>query len=302
MSTVPAGLHVALATPFAPDDSVDLAAFRRLVRHVVQGGADALVPLGTTGEAPTLTDAEKDAVVTACLEEARGRPVIAGAGSNATAQACARARRAQQLGAQGALVVVPYYNRPMPDGIVAHFAAVADAAPDLPLVAYNVPGRTGTNLDPATLQRLWQIPQVVAIKEASGNLQQIGEIAAALPAERLLLAGDDALALCTIASGGHGLVSVLANLLPGPMKQLVDLCRRGTLDVAQRLQARLLPAMRAVMAESNPIPVKAGLELLGLGSARLRLPLTPASEATRRRLAGALASAGAAPGTAEAAS
>lgn len=288
-----AGLGVALATPFDRGDRVDLAAFRKLVKHVVGGGADVLVPLGTTGEAATLTEQERDQVITACLEEASGRPVLAGTGSNSTAQACAFTARAQQLGAQGALVVTPFYNKPMPQGLIAHYAAVAAAAPGLPLVVYNVPARTGVNLLPATLVKLWELPRVVAVKESSGNLAQISEVARTLPRGKLLLSGDDALALSAIAVGAEGLVSVLGNLLPRQMKQLVDAARENRMAEARALQSRLLPAMEAVMAESNPIPVKAGLQLLGIASDRLRLPLTPAEAPTRKRLEATLRAAGA---------
>ncbi len=287
-----AGLGVALATPFTNDDRIDLPAFRRLVRHVVQGGADVLVPLGTTGEAAALDDAERDAVLAACLEESGGRPVLAGAGAPATARAAALARRAQQLGAQGALVVTPYYVKPMPRGIVAHFEAIAAAAPGLPLVAYNVPGRTGVNLLPASLAMLWELPAVVAVKESSGNLAQIGEVARTLPRGRLLLAGDDGLALPSIAIGAAGLVSVAGNLLPRPMKQLVDAAREHRLPEARALHTRLLPVIDALFAESSPIPLKAGLQLLGLGENRLRLPLTPAESPTVERLRTALQAAG----------
>ena len=282
------GLSVALATPFTAAGEVDLPAFRKLVRHVVTGGVDVLVPLGSTGEAATLLEAERDALIAACLEEAAGRPVVVGTGSNATRQAAAWTRRAQGLGAAGALVVTPYYNKPTPSGLVAHYAAVAEAAPDLPLVVYNVPGRTGLNLTPATLARLWENPQVVAVKESSGNLAQIGEIARALPAGKQLLSGDDNLALASMAVGAAGLVSVLANLLPGETAAMVGAARGGNLAEARRLHLQLLPLMDALFLESNPIPLKAGLRLLGLCGDAVRLPLVPAEAATRKRLAEAL--------------
>lgn len=287
------GLCVALATPFLPSGEVDLAGFRRLVRHVASGGADVLVPLGSTGEAATLLETERDALIEACLAEAHGKPVLVGTGSNSTAQAAAWTKRARQLGASGALVVTPFYNKPMPDGLVAHYAAVADAAPGLPIVAYNVPGRTGSNLAPATLARLWENPQLVAVKESSGNLGQIAEIARTLPRGKTLLAGDDNLALATIAVGGSGLVSVLGNLLPRALKELVVAAREGQLVRARELQAALLPVMDALFVESNPIPLKAGLALMNLAGDGLRLPLTRPTEATRKRLADALRGVGA---------
>lgn len=282
------GLAVALATPFSASGEVDLDAFRKLVRHVVGGGVDTLVPLGTTGEASTLDDAERDAVITACLEESEGRPVVVGTGSNATRHAAALTRRAQALGAAGALVVTPYYNRPNPDGLVAHYAAIAGAAPGLPLVAYNVPGRTGLNVTPAVLARLWENPQVVAVKESSGSLAQIAEVGRTLPPGKTLLSGDDNLALAAMAVGATGLVSVLGNVLPKETAALVAAARHGRGAEALRMHRRLLPLMDALFVESNPVPLKAALKLLGLGSDAVRLPLAPASAATRTLVAEAL--------------
>lgn len=291
------GLAVALATPFTPVGEVDFPAFRRLVRHVVAGGVDTLIPLGTTGEAPTLIESERDAIIVATLEECGGRPVVVGTGSNATHRAVAMTRRAQELGAAGALVVTPYYNKPSADGLVAHFAAIAAAAPGLPLIAYNVPGRTGQNITPAVLDRLWENPQVVAVKECSGNLAQVAEIARTLPAGKTLLAGDDILALAAIAVGASGLISVLGNVLPRETAAMVAAALRGDRAEAVRLNQRLLPLIDALFLESNPSPVKALLAQLGFGGDGLRLPLTPASAATRARLTEALARAtGALPG------
>ncbi len=291
------GLAVALATPFTPAGEVDFPAFRRLVRHVVAGGVDTLVPLGTTGEAPTLVETERDAIILATLEGCGGRPVVVGTGSNATHRAVAMTRRAQELGAAGALVVTPYYNKPSADGLVAHFAAIAAAAPGLPLIAYNVPGRTGQNITPAVLARLWENPQVVAVKECSGSLAQVAEIARTLPAGKTLLAGDDILAVPSIAAGASGLISVLGNVLPRETAAMVAAALRGDRAEALRLHLRLLPLIDALFLESNPSPVKALLAQLGFGGDGLRLPLTPASAATRVRLAEALALAtGALPG------
>jgi len=282
------GLAVALATPFTSSGELDLPAFRKLVRHVVGGGVDTLIPLGTTGEASTLLDAERDAVITACLEESKGRRVVVGTGSNATRQAAAMTKRAQTLGAAGALVVTPYYNKPNPDGLVAHYAAIADAAPGLPLVAYNVPGRTGLNVTPQVLARLWENPQVVAVKESSGNLAQIAEVARTLPPGKTLLSGDDNLALASLAVGATGLVSVLGNVLPRETAMMIAAARRGNTLEALRLHQQLLPLMDALFLESNPIPLKAALKLIGIGEDTLRLPLAPASGVTRTRVAEAL--------------
>jgi 4-hydroxy-tetrahydrodipicolinate synthase len=282
------GLAVALATPFTASGDVDLPAFRRLVRHVVAGGVDTLIPLGTTGEAPTLLDAERDAVIIACLEVCGECPVVVGTGSNATRQAAAMTKRAQALGAAGALVVTPYYNKPSPDGLVAHYAAIAEAAPGFPLIAYNVPGRTGQNVTPAVLARLWENPQVVAVKESSGNLAQIAEIARTLPPGKTLLSGDDNLALAAMAVGATGLISVLGNVLPRETACMVAAARQGNGAEALRLHQQLLPLMDALFVESNPIPLKAALKLLGLGEDLVRLPLVAAAPATRTRLAEAL--------------
>jgi 4-hydroxy-tetrahydrodipicolinate synthase len=281
------GLFVALATPFTPDQTIDLPAFRLLVRHVVGGGANGLVVLGSTGEAATILDAERDELITACLEEAGPATVVVGTGSNATRQTVLWTRRAQELGAAGTLVVTPYCNKPTPDGLVAHYRACAEVG--LPIIVYNVPGRTGLNLTPATLSRLWEIPQVMAVKESSGNLAQIGEIARTLPAGKALLSGDDNLALPSIALGACGLVSVLGNARPRETKSLVDLALAGKREEAAALHAHLLPLMDALFLESNPIPLKAALQHVGICSDALRLPLVPATAATRARLAEVLA-------------
>jgi 4-hydroxy-tetrahydrodipicolinate synthase len=282
------GLAVALATPLTPTGDVDLPAFRKLVRHVVAGGVDVVIPLGTTGEASTLSEAERDALIVACLEESKDRPVVVGTGHNATRQTAAWTKRAQQLGAAGALVVTPYYNKPTPGGLVAHYAAVAEAAPGLPLVLYNVPGRTGLNVTPTTLGRLWENPQIVAVKESSGNLAQIAEIVRTLPKGKTVLSGDDNLALAAIAFGATGLVSVLANLLPRETTTMIAAALRGNHTEALRLHQQLLPLMDALFLESNPIPLKAGLKLLGLCEDMVRLPLVTAEPATKKRLAEAL--------------
>jgi 4-hydroxy-tetrahydrodipicolinate synthase len=282
------GLAVALATPFTAAGEVDLPAFRKLVRHVVGGGVNTLVPLGTTGEASTLLDEERDAIIEACLEESNGHPVVVGTGHNATRQAAAMTKRAQTLGAAGALVVTPYYNKPNTEGLVAHYSAIAEAAPGLPLIAYNVPGRTGLNVTPAMLARLWENPSVVAVKESSGSLAQIAEVARLLPRGKTLLSGDDNLALAAIAVGASGLVSVLGNVLPRETAAMVSAALQGNGAEALRLHQQLLPLMDALFVESNPIPLKAALKLLGLGEDVVRLPLVAASAATRTRVAEAL--------------
>jgi 4-hydroxy-tetrahydrodipicolinate synthase len=293
MTTSFAGLSVALATPFTPDYKLDIPAYRRLVRHAVKGGVDVLMTLPTTGEAPVLTDAERDELILATKEEAGGRKVVVGAGCNETRQAVLYSQRAQELGADGVLIVTPYYNKPTPKGLVAHYGAVAAAVPGMPIIAYNVPGRTGLNITPAIMAMLWENEQVVALKESTGNLAQIGELARTLPKGKELLIGDDFAALPAIALGFAGLVSVAANLIPGPIKALVDAALRGDLEQARKLHFQLLPLMDACFLESNPIPVKAGLSILGICGDTLRLPLLPAEESTRVKLREALQLAGA---------
>lgn len=282
------GLLVALATPFDESGRVDEDALRRLVRHVAGGGADALVPLGSTGEAATLEPGERDLVIRVCLEEAGRARVVAGTGSNDTRAAARMTARAYELGAHGALSVVPYYNKPMPQGIVRHFEEVARAAPDLPLIAYNVPGRTGTNMTPDTLERVFAIDTVVAVKESSGDLAQIAECCRRLRPGRRVLSGDDNLCLPAIAVGATGLVSVLGNLLPAEMKALVDHAVQGRLEQARAEYLRLLPLMNALFTESNPIALKAGLDALGICGPAVRLPLSEATDRTREVVGEAL--------------
>ncbi|MBI5851690.1 MAG: 4-hydroxy-tetrahydrodipicolinate synthase [Planctomycetes bacterium] len=296
MSSLFHGLSVALATPFQDDGSIDVPAFRRLVRHVAchdsHGGANVLVVLGSTGEAAALDDGERDELVDACLEEAQGLRVVAGTGHSSTRQAARWTARAQRLGVAGALVVTPPYVKPVPAGLRAHYAAIADEAPGLPLIVYNVPGRTGTNLAPDVLASLWANPSVVAVKESSGNLEQIGRIAAELPEGKTLLAGDDSLALASIAVGASGLVSVAGNVAPRAMAQLVAAARSGDLERAREIDRRLRPLVAALFVESNPIPLKAALAELGIAKPNLRLPLTAPEAATRKKIAQALATVG----------
>ena len=285
------GLGIALATPFLPPGpgspgagGIDFPAWRKLVRHVVKGGVDFLVVLGSTGEAATVLPDERDELIRTAKEECGGIPVVVGTGHNSTVSAAEMAAGAARLGADGLLVVTPYYNKPQPAGLEAHYRFVAAAAPELPIILYNVPGRTGLNLLPKDLPRLWAIPQVVGLKESSGNLAQIGEIARTLPKDKVLLSGDDALALPAIAVGATGLISVAGNLLPAETKALVDAAVAGRRAEAIAIHQRLLPIMDALFLESNPVPLKAALALAGICGADPRLPLFPASEATRARL------------------
>lgn len=282
------GLGVALATPFLPDHTIDRQALVRLTQHVVRGGADFIVALGSTGEAALLDDGERDEVIATVRAHCGFAKLIVGTGASSTAAAARWTQRAQALGADGALVVVPPYTKPTQAGVVAHFGAIAAAARELPLIAYNVPSRTGTNLLPPTLRELWALPQVIAVKESSGDLVQIARIAAELPAGRTLLAGDDPLLLATVAVGGRGVISVAANVVPAALRALLDAALAGDLPRAQPLQAALLPLFDALVAEPNPIPIKTALALAGIAGPELRLPLLPAGDATRERLQRAL--------------
>lgn len=285
---LPSGLHVALPTPFTADGEVDLPAFRNVVRHVRSAGVDALVVLGTTGEAATLDDEERDRLIVACCEEADGRPVIVGCGTPSTRRSAAFVRRARELGAQGALVVTPYYNKPTQDGLVAHYRALATAAPGFPLVAYNVPSRTGISISLSALQRIWQIDEVVALKESTGDSGRFRDIAQSMPQRKVLLCGDDHLTVAAAPAGARGLVSVVANVVPDLTLAMTRAACSGDGGRAQGLLHRLMPLAHALFLESNPIPLKAALELIGLAGAHVRLPLTPAQPATVAALRDAL--------------
>ncbi len=282
------GFGVALATPFPPAGAVDERALASLVRHVVAGGADFLVALGSTGEASTLGDDERERVVAVVEKHKGAAALVVGTGSPSTRQAAAWTRRAADRGADAALVTAPSYVKPTQSGVVAHFVAVADAAPALPLIAYNVPSRTGVNVLPATARRLLELPSVVALKESSGDLVQIARIAAELPAHRALLAGDDALLLPTMAVGGTGVVSVAGNVAPAAMRALLDAVLDGDLPRARARHVALMPLFDALCLEPNPIPVKAALAIAGFGDPTPRLPLLPAAEATRAAIQRAL--------------
>ncbi len=282
-----AGAGVALVTPFTKEGALDEAALRKLVRRQVAGGIDVLVPCGTTGESATLTSEETERVVAITLEESGGKPVLAGAGSNDTRTAIERAKAAASLGVQGILSVGPYYNKPTPDGFYRHFAAIADAV-SVPVVVYNVPGRTGSNIDAKTQRRLAGHGNITAVKEASGNLGQISEVLRDRPPGFEVLSGDDAFTLPMMALGAEGVVSVCANQVPGPMHDLVVACARGDFAEGRRIHNRLLRLMNLNFVESNPIPVKASLALLGLCQESFRLPLCPPTEETREALRSAL--------------
>ena len=280
------GCGTALVTPFRMDGAVDEARLRALVERQIAGGVPLLVPCGTTGESATLTDEEQRRVIAITVEVARGRArVIAGAGGNATAGTVERARAARAAGADAVLIVAPYYNKPTQAGLTAHFQAVAEAVPGFPVVPYNVPGRTGSNIESATLLSLARsVENIVAVKEASGNLAQIMAILGERPDGFRVLSGDDAITLPLMALGADGIISVVSNEVPDLMSRMTDLALQGDWVGARALHFRLLPLMDANFSESNPGPVKAAMALLGLLEERFRLPLVPVQDKTRTRL------------------
>jgi 4-hydroxy-tetrahydrodipicolinate synthase len=282
------GVGTALITPFRMDGSLDEAAVKRLVRRQLDAGIHFVSPCGTTGEAPTLSHGEKLRVSELVVEEVNGRiPVLAGAGGYDTREVIELARDLEKVGVDGILSVTPYYNKPTQEGLYQHFKAIAGGT-RLPIMLYNVPGRTGVNMEPKTVARLAQIPNIVAVKEACGNVVQMSEIVAATPEDFLLLSGDDPLTVATMAVGGVGVVSVASNEAPAEMVQIVELCERGDLAAARKLHHWLLPLIQVNFAESNPIPCKAAMAAMGLIEESYRLPMVPPSAATREKVMGVL--------------
>jgi 4-hydroxy-tetrahydrodipicolinate synthase len=280
------GCATALVTPFTGSGEVDEVRMRALLDRQMNNGVRLLVPCGTTGESATMTEDEDERVIQLTIEMARGRArVIAGTGSNATAAACAYSQRARTLGADAVLVVAPFYNKPTQEGLYQHFRAVAEAVAGLPVVIYNVPGRTSSNIAAETTLRLaHDVENIVAVKEASGNLSQMMEILRGRPAGFMVLSGDDAITLPLIALGGDGLISVASNEAPDLMSRMVDLALAGNWDEARALHFQLLPLMEINFIESSPGPVKAALAMMGLIEENFRLPLVPVQEKSRERI------------------
>ncbi len=288
------GCATALVTPFTSDGAVDEEALARLVEYQISNGVRLLVPCGTTGESATMTEEEDQFVISKTIELAQGRArVIAGGGSNSTAVAIENSKLVQSLGADAVLQVAPYYNKPTQAGLYAHFRAIAEAVPDLPIVIYNVPGRTSSNISADTTLRLARdCGNIVAVKEASGNLSQIMEILRNRPEHFRVLSGDDAITLSMIALGGDGLISVASNEAPELMARLVDTALDGDWNAARELHYRLLPLMDVNFIESSPGPVKAALAMMGLVGENYRLPLVRIQEANRERVREVLAELG----------
>ncbi|HEY8176719.1 MAG TPA: 4-hydroxy-tetrahydrodipicolinate synthase [Gemmatimonadaceae bacterium] len=287
------GCGTALVTPFTKDGAVDEPALRKLVDWQIEQGIHFLVPCGSTGEAATMTPAEHRRVVEITVDQAKGRvPIVAGAGSNDTAKAVAMSKEMKAAGATHLLHVSPMYNKPPQRGILEHFKRIADAT-DLPVVVYNVPGRTGSNIEAKTTLALAQVKHIAAVKEASGNLGQITDILRERPANFAVLSGDDEMTLAVMAAGGDGVISVISNATPKAMAQLCDLAAKGDITGAKKIHFQLLPWMRAAFVESNPIPVKAAMAMLGRMENHLRLPLVPLAETHTETVRAALRSAGA---------
>jgi 4-hydroxy-tetrahydrodipicolinate synthase len=282
------GVGTALITPFTSSGELDEAAVRRLAKRQVDAGVHFLVPCGTTGETPTLNERERRRVVELVVEEAEGRAlVLAGAGGYDTREVRHAAREMQDAGAQGLLSVTPYYNKPTPEGLYQHFKAIADNT-SLPIIVYNVPGRTGCNVDPATLARLATIPNIVGVKEASGNITQMAEVCRSVPADFIVLSGDDAITVPLMAIGGRGIISVASNEVPAEMAQMVEAAERGDFATARRWHQKLLPLMQVNFVESNPGPVKFAMAAMGLCEQTYRLPMVPPRPAAQEKILDAL--------------
>jgi 4-hydroxy-tetrahydrodipicolinate synthase len=286
------GVGTALVTPFMPSGAIDERALKALVARQIAGGVHFVVPCGTTGETPTLTADERDRVVRITVETCAGRiPVLAGVGGYDTGEVGELAAHTETLGVQGLLSVTPYYNKPTQEGLFQHYRAIADRTA-LPIIVYNVPGRTGCNVEPKTLARLATIPNILGVKEASGNMTQMCEVCRIVPPEFSVLSGDDALALPLMAVGGRGLISVASNIVPDRMARMVSLALAGDFAGARAEHTALLPLMLVNFIESNPIPVKAALALLGLVDEVYRLPMVSPSDASRAKIRQTLADLG----------
>jgi len=273
MRTKFTGVGTALVTPFTKSGEMDEKAVRRLGRRQIDNGTHFLVPVGTTGENPTLELSERIRMVEILVDEAKGQvPVLAGAGGYNTKEVIHLAKEMQKAGADGLLSVTPYYNKPTQEGLVQHFKAIADATP-LPIVLYNVPGRTAVNIEVATLVRLAAITHVVGVKEASGNVTQMCEVCKAVPPDFIVLSGDDALTLPVMAVGGRGVISVVSNEIPKEMSQMVEAAERNDFAAARAIHNRILPLMQINFVESNPGPVKAAMAAMGLLEEVYRLPI-----------------------------
>ena len=288
MRTPFTGVGTALVTPFTKNGDLDEAAVRRLARRQIDAGVHFLCPCGTTGENPTLTDAERLRIIEIVVEESKGTvPVLAGAGGYDTKEVIHIAAEMARRGASGFLSVTPYYNKPTQEGLFQHYRAFAEST-RLPIVVYNVPGRTGVNVEAATLVRLAKIPNIVGVKEASGNVGQMCDIVNAVPSEFLVLSGDDALTLPLMAIGGRGIISVAGNEIPAEMVQMVEAAERNDFAAARAVHARIFPLMAINFVESNPQPVKYAMAAMGLLEETFRLPMVSPTAASKEKINGVL--------------
>jgi 4-hydroxy-tetrahydrodipicolinate synthase len=284
MRTPFTGVGTAVVTPFTKNGALDEAAVRRLARRQIDAGVHFLCPCGTTGENPTLSDAERVRIVEILVDEAKGAvPILAGAGGYDTKEVIHTADLMGRAGAAGLLSVAPYYNKPSQEGLYQHYKAIAESTP-LPIVVYNVPGRTGVNVEVATLARLAPIPNIVGVKEASGNVTQMCEICRAVPDHFIVLSGDDALTLPLMAIGGRGIISVASNEIPAEMVAMVEAAERGDFAAARAIHTRILPLMLGNFIEANPIPVKSAMAAMGLLDEHYRLPMCPPKAESRAKL------------------
>lgn len=271
------GVYTALITPFTADGAVDEAALRRIVNAQIDAGIAGLVPVGTTGESPTVTHKENVHIVGIVIDEARGRvPVIAGTGSNSTAEAIDMTAQAKELGAAASLQVAPYYNKPSQEGFYQHFTTIADKV-DLPMVVYNIPGRTGKNIETETLKRMTEHRNIVAVKEASGSIPQMMDVLSTVPDDFDVLSGDDNLAFSLTALGGRGVISVASNLVPARVVKMIDQALKGEIEHARKDHFELLPLFKALFIDTNPIPIKYMMHRAGFCAERYRLPMVPLS-------------------------
>ncbi len=282
------GSIVAIVTPFK-NDRVDEATLKKLIEFQIKSGTNGIVPCGTTGESPTLSHEEHKRVIELCIETVNGRvPVIAGTGSNSTAEAIELTKHAAKAGADGALIVSPYYNKPTQEGLFRHFRAIAKGV-NIPIILYNIAGRTGVNIEPMTMARIaTECKNIIGVKEASGSLEQMQVIRNVCPKNFILLSGDDALTLPLLGIGGVGVISVAANIIPKDIVKLIETFNKGQLKEAQAIQNKLIPLIKSLFLETNPIPVKEALGMMGFCSPDLRLPLCPMSEANQASLRSAL--------------
>jgi 4-hydroxy-tetrahydrodipicolinate synthase len=284
MRTPFTGVGTALVTPFTRSGALDEAAVRRLGRRQIDAGIHFLCPCGTTGENPTLTEDERLRVIEILVDEAGGKvPILAGAGGYNTNEVIHLAGEMQKRGVAGLLSVTPYYNKPTQEGLCQHYQAIAEST-SLPIVVYNVPGRTGLNVDAATLVRLTEIPNIVGVKEASGNMTQMCDICRAVPPDFIVLSGDDALTLPLMSVGGRGIISVASNEIPAEMVEMVEAAERNDFAAARHIHARILPLMQVNFVEANPIPVKTAMAAMGLLEEIYRLPMVPPRPAAREKI------------------